>query len=103
MIIKCLESLIKEVPVKNEEGEIIDIKDVVLKKQMITLMDIQEEDIIAVKEHYNSRGRIYKDRCLINHRYLGNMIVKHNFVEMCKIKNSFNVTVKGFHNGSSKV
>ena len=97
MLLKCLESLYKEVPVKDQEGNVIDVKEVPVRRNFTTLMDIEEEDILAVKQHYNTKGQVYKDRCIINHRYLGNMIIKHKFVDIVKIRqtNKFKVTGYG--------
>jgi hypothetical protein len=96
MILKCLESLYKEVPVKDEEGTVIDVKEVPVKLNFVSLMDVDEEDITAVKQHYNTKGKVYKDRCIINHRYLGNMIIKHKFVDIVKIKQQHKFKVSGY-------
>jgi len=96
MILKCLESLYKEVPVKDGDGEIIDIKEAPVKLNFVTLMEVDEEDITAVKQHYNKDGRLYKDRCIINHKYLGNMIIKHKFVDIVKIKQQSKFKVSGY-------
>lgn len=97
MIVKCLESLYKEKPILDDKGNIVDIQEVPVKKNFVTLLDIEEEHITAVKQHYNKNGKIYKDRCIINHSTLGNLIVKHPFEEMVKIRNSYKVNVKGFY------
>lgn len=98
MIVKCLESLYKEKPVLNEQGEIVGLEEVLVHNNLITYLDIEEEDITAVKQHYNKNGRIYKDRCVINHRYLGNLIIKCTFEKMVEYRNSYKFKIKGFYN-----
>jgi|32_taG_2_1085360.scaffolds.fasta_scaffold08321_4 hypothetical protein len=97
MELKCLEFLYKEKPVYDKEGNPIDVKEVPVKLGFITKMEVDEEDILAFKELPNSKGNIYKQRCLIHHRTLGNMVVKHSFQELKKIAKKKQVTVKGFY------
>lgn len=96
MILKCLEFLYKEAPVKDQEGIVIDVKEVPVRVGFITKMDVDEEDITAVKEHYNTKGKVYKDRCIINHRYLGNMIIKHKFVDIVKVRQNHKFKITGY-------
>lgn len=97
MELKCLEFLYKEEPVYDEEGNPVDIKQVPVKLGFITRMQVELEDILAFKEHYNEKGRLYKERCLIHHRTLGNIVVKHSFLELKKLKEKSNFVVKGFY------
>jgi hypothetical protein len=97
MEIKCIEFLYKEEPIYNKEGIPVDIKQVPVKLGFITKMQLEIEDILAFKEHYNTNGKLYKERCLIHHRTLGNMVVKHSFLELKKLKEKSNFVVKGFY------
>jgi hypothetical protein len=97
MEIKCIEFLYKEEPIYNKEGIPVDIKQVPIKLGFITKMQLEIEDILAFKEHYNNNGKLYKERCLIHHRTLGNMVVKHSFLELKKLKEKSNFVVKGFY------
>ena len=56
MELKCLEFLYKEEPVYDEEGTPVDIKQVPIKLGFITKMQVELEDILAFKEHYNEKG-----------------------------------------------
>ena len=55
MELKCLEFLYKEEPVYDEEGTPVDIKQVPIKLGFITKMQVELEDILAFKEHYNEK------------------------------------------------
>jgi hypothetical protein len=97
MELKCLEFLYKEEPIYNQEGIPVDIKQIPVKLGFITRMQVDLEDILAFKEHYNEKGRLYKERCLIHHRTLGNIVVKHSFSELKQLKGKSNFVVKGFY------
>lgn len=97
MEIKCLESIYREKEILNKETGNIEYVQIPVKLNFVTKVRVEAEDILLVKEHYNDKGRIYKDRCLVHHRYLGNIIVKHTYKEMVNIKAKNNFTVKGFY------
>ena len=97
MILKCLEFLYQEEPVYNEDGVSIDVKSKPIRIGFVTKMDVLPTDIIAFKEAYNDKGRIYKNRCIINHSTLGNLIVNHSFEELSRLKKQATPVIKGFY------
>ena len=98
MILKCLESISKEVPVYNSEKEVIDVKLKWIKRDFVTKLSIYPDQIVAHKQCYNDNGKIYKNRCIVNVTGFGNMIVKHSFEEIDEIKNNLtnDIVVHGF-------
>lgn len=96
MELKCLESLYKEKEIFNKDNEIIAIKHIPVKRNFVTKIDVDLEDIISIKEMYDNRGRIYKSRCLGHHRFLGNIVFSYSFKKLKEIKTSNIVKVKGF-------
>jgi len=94
MILKCLENITKEVPVIGPNNEIVDIKLKYIKRDFVTKLSIEPDQILMHKQHYNEKGKIYKDRCIANVQGFGNMIVKHSFKELEEIKQKANLNIK---------
>jgi len=69
-IIKILSDIYQD----SEEGG-----EVLIKRDAISKCFLYTEDILGVCEVLNKRGRIYKSRCQIYHKDLGNVIIKHKF------------------------
>lgn len=99
MTLKCLEDLTEETPILNEEGDIVDIKTTVIKKDAVTRMNIEPEQLNAWKQHTNDKGVVYRDRCIANISGFGNVIVKHSYKELydMKRKANQNFIVHGFN------
>jgi hypothetical protein len=99
MILKCLESVSKEIPVySKDKQEVIDIKVKWVKRDFVTKMDVDPEQITTHKQFFNDKGEIYKNRCIVNITGFGNVIVKHSFEEITEIKSKLtnNIKVHGF-------
>jgi uncharacterized protein YlzI (FlbEa/FlbD family) len=76
-----------------------EIVEKLVKSGIVTKKCIDEESIDEVEEYYNSKGRIYKSRCVLTLVNGNRLIVKHSYEEMKKIKEGKRMTVKGFKNG----
>ncbi len=98
MLIKCLQDIYKESPIIDENNQVIGTQERLVKKDVITLLDCDPEDILLTKQVTNNKGIKYKNRCMVNHRTLGNIIVKHSFEEMTKLRNQYkqNFIIKGY-------
>jgi hypothetical protein len=99
MILKCLESVYKDkVTYPYGEDAMPEIKQICVKRDFVTKLSIDPESILAVKEHFNDKGKIYTNRCLVNISGFGNLVVKHSFKEMVKLKdvNKDNFRVNGY-------
>jgi hypothetical protein len=99
MILKCLETLYKDkVTYPYGEDAMPEVTQVCVRRDFVTRLEIDPESILAVKEHFNDKGIIYKNRCLVNISGFGNLVVKHTFKEMVKLRNvnKDNFTVNGY-------
>lgn len=96
MELKCLESLYREKEIFNKNNEVVAIKHIPVRKNFVTKIDIELEDIVSIKEIYNNKGKIYKSRCLGHHRFLGDIVFNYSYKKLKEIKESNVVKVKGF-------
>jgi hypothetical protein len=97
MILKCLEFLYEEEAIYNEAGVPVDVKSKPIRVGFVTKLDVHPTDIIAFKQAYNNKGMIYKNRCIISHHTLGNLIVNHSFEELTRLKQQATPVIKGFY------
>lgn len=72
----------------DEAGESKLIKKGIITKQLLEL------DELSISEVINNYGRIYKNRCLIQHRDLGQIMVMHKYNDIKELKQP--IIVKGF-------
>lgn len=64
-----------------------------IKKGIITkqLIDLDE---ISISEVISNYGRVYKNRCLVQHRDLGHIMVMHKYSDIKQLKQP--IVIKGF-------
>ena len=98
MILKCLEDITSETPLYGEDMEVVDIKVDLIKKDLVTRMFIEPDQLIAYKQYSTEKGTLHKDRCIANIQGFGNIIVKHSFKELYNMKKQANqnIVIHGF-------
>ena len=88
--IKILSDIYNE---KIIDGE---VHDVLVKKGLITKKFIDEATISTVEQYYNSKGTIYKSKCILTLVDGQTLVVKHPYDRMKKVMKGDRMIIKGF-------
>lgn len=102
MRLKVLENLFKEIVSKGPDNQDT-VKEKLVKKDVITLMECDPDEITGVKELLTKTGKKYKHRCIVNHKQIGMIVVNHSFEETINLlKPRERVIIKGFKTYKNK-
>lgn len=80
MIFKTLTDIYKEKVVDDQVHEVL------VKKDVITRKYIEIDQIATINEAVNTKGRIYKSKCVITLTDGTPIVLKHNFDEVVALK-----------------
>lgn len=69
---------------------------VITKKNVITKYYVYPQDLLWTGEILDRKGRVYKGRCRVFCRELGEVVVRHTLEDMRKMSQGLRMEIKGF-------